>query len=53
MVTNPPADAGDVGLIARSGRSLEKGIAIRSSIIARSIPRTEEPGIVHGVASQA
>ena len=36
MVKNLPANAGDVGLIPGSGRSLEKEVATHS--------RTEEPG---------
>ena len=35
---------GDPGLIPGLGRSPEKGIAIRSSILAWRIPWTEEPG---------
>ena len=35
---------GDPGLIPGLGRSLEKGIATRSSILAWRIPWTEEPG---------
>ena len=47
MVKNPPADAGnirDVGLIPGSGRSLGKGNATCSSILAWKISWTEEPG---------
>ena len=44
---NPPAKnaggARDSGLIPGSGRSLEKGTATRSSILAWKIPWTEEP----------
>ena len=36
--------AGDQGSIPGSGRSLEKGMATHSSILAWRIPRTEEPG---------
>ena len=36
--------AGDVGSIHGSGRSLEEGLAILSSIPAWGIPWTEEPG---------
>ena len=46
-VKNPPADAGnagDVGLISGSGRSLEEEMATHSSILAWKIPWTEEPG---------
>ena len=43
LVKNPPAIAGDVGFIPGSGNSLEKEMAIHSSILAWEIPRTEEP----------
>ena len=47
VVKNPPANAGDArdtGLIPGSGRSLEEGMEIHSSILAWRIPLTEEPG---------
>ena len=47
MVKKLPASAGnirDVGSIPRSGRSLETGMDIHSSILAWRIPGTEEPG---------
>ena len=47
MVKNLPANAGDVrdsGLIPGSGRSMEKGMATHSGILAWRIPWTEEPG---------
>ena len=37
-------NAGDLGLISGLGRSLEKGMATHSSIIAWRIPWTEELG---------
>ena len=37
-------NAGDPGLIPGSGRSLGKGMATQSSILAWRIPWTEEPG---------
>ena len=43
MVNNPPAYAGDAGLIPESGRPLEEEIATHSSILAWEIPWTEEP----------
>ena len=46
MVKNPPAnagDAGDVGLIPGSGRSLEEGNG-NSGILAKEIPWAGEPG---------
>ena len=54
VVKNPPAnagDSGDMGLILGSGRSPEAGSGNSSSILARIIPWTEEPGVatVQGV----
>ena len=51
MVRNPPANRGDLGSVLRLGRSLEKEMAAHSSILAREMPRTGEPGglTVHGV----
>ena len=37
-------NAGDLGSILGFGRSLEKGVATHSSILAWRIPWTEEPG---------
>ena len=37
-------DTGVVGLTRESGRSLEEGMAIHSSILAWRIPWTKEPG---------
>ena len=45
-------NAGDSGLIPGSGRSLEKGMAIHSSILAWRIPWTEEPGGLQSLESQ-
>ena len=47
MVKNPPANAGDVGLIPGSVRSPREEMEIHSSVLAWEIPRTEEPGRVH------
>ena len=44
VVKNPPADAGDLGLIPGSRRFMEKEIATHSSIPAWEIPWTEKPG---------
>ena len=47
MVKNTPANAGevsDVGLIMGQEDPLEEGMATHSSILARRIPWTEEPG---------
>ena len=48
QVKNPSANAGDIGLVPRSGRSLEKEMATLASISAWEISWTEEP---HGVQS--
>ena len=47
MIKNPPANAGDAGLIPGSARPLEEEIATHSSILAWEIPWTEEPGGPH------
>ena len=47
VAKNPPASAGDTGDAVRSlGQEdlLEEGLATRSSVLARRIPWTEEPG---------
>ena len=44
VVKNPPANAGDSGLIPGSGRSPKEEMATHSSIFAWRIPWTEEPG---------
>jgi len=41
---------GDMGLIPRSGRSLEEGMATHSGILAWEILWTKEPVGFHGVA---
>ena len=45
-------NAGDSGSIPGSGRSLEKGMATRSSILAWEIPWTEEPGRLQSMGLQ-
>ena len=55
MVKNLPANAGDisdVGSISGLGRSLEKGMATHSSILAWRIPWSEEPGGLQSMGSQ-
>ena len=55
MVTNPPANAGDIrdkSLIPGLGRSLEEGTATHSSILDWRIPWTEEPGRLQFIGSQ-
>ena len=44
--------AGDPGLIPGLGRSLEKGMATHSSILAWRIPWTEEPGMLQSMGLQ-
>ena len=43
-VKNPPANAGDVGLIPGWEDPLEKEMATHFSVLAWRIPWTEEPG---------
>ena len=55
VVKNPPAKVGnvrDVGLIPGSGRCLEEGMTIHSSILAWRIPWTGEPGRLQSTWSQ-
>ena len=44
MVKNPPANAGDVGLIPGSGKAPGEEMATYSSLLAWEISWTEEPG---------
>ena len=56
VVKNPPAKAGDardLGSISGLGRSLERGMATHSSILAYRIPWTEEPGGLQSMGSQS
>ena len=52
MVKNPPANAGDT--VPSLGREypLEKELATCSSILAREIPWTEEPGRLQSMGLQ-
>ena len=55
MVKNLPTSAGDirdVGLIPGWEDPLEKAMATYSSILARRIPWTEEPGGLQSMGSQ-
>ena len=52
VVKNPPAKAGDTGLIPGSGNPLEREMATYSSILAWQIPWTEEPGGLQSMGSQ-
>ena len=49
MVKDPSASVGDVVLIPRSERSPGEGMATYSSVLAREIPWTEEPGGLESV----
>ena len=55
MVKNPPAKAGDTETWVQSlgwEDPLEKVMATHSSILARRIPWTEEPGRLQSMESQ-
>ena len=52
QVENPPAKAGDAGLIPGSGRS-PGAMATHSCILAWGIPWTEETGRLQSVGLQA
>ena len=45
-------NAGDPSLIPESGRSLEKGLATHSSILAWKIPWVEDSGQLQSIGSQ-
>ena len=45
-------NAGDVGSIPKSGRSMEKGMTTHSSVLAWRIPWTAEPGGLQSMGSQ-
>ena len=51
-VKNPPANAGDMGLIPGLKRSLEKEMATQSSILAWEISWTEEPSGLQSMGLQ-
>ena len=52
VVKNPPANAGDLGLIPGWGRSLEKEMTTRSSILVWEIQWTDEPGGLQSIGLQ-
>ena len=52
VVKNLPANAGDPGLSPGWEDPLEKKMATHSSILARKIPWTEEPGRLQSMGSQ-
>ena len=52
MVKNPPADAGDVGLISGSGRSPGEGNGNLLQYFAWEIPWTDEAGGLQSMGSQ-
>ena len=49
---NPPHDAGNMGSIPGLGRSLEKEMATRSSILDWEIPWSEKPGGLQSMGLQ-
>ena len=50
---NPPASAGDLGLVPESRNSPGEGNATHSSILAWEIQWTEEPGELQSMGSQS
>ena len=52
MVKNPPANAGDVGLILGLGRSPEEGNGNPLQYTCWEIPWTEEPGRLQSTEAQ-
>ena len=52
MIKNPPASAGDIGLIPGSGRSLEKGNDKPLQYSCPKIPWTKEPSRLEPMGSQ-
>ena len=52
MLENPPADAGDVGLIPGLGRSTGGGTATHSSVLAWRSPWMEETDGLQSTGSQ-
>ena len=52
-VTTPPANAGAAGLNSELRRSPGRGNGNRSSILARVVPGTEEPGRLQSMRSQS
>ena len=53
VVKNPPANAGDAGLILGQEDPLEKEMATHSSILAWRIPWTEVPGGLQSKGSRS
>ena len=51
VVKYPPAKAGDAGSIPGLGRSPEEGMVTHSSVLAWTIPWTEEPGGLQSMGS--
>ena len=52
MIKNPPASAGDMGLILGQDDPLEKEMATHSIIFSWRIPWTEESGGLQSMGSQ-
>ena len=53
VIKNPPANTGDGGLILVLGSSLEKEMAMHSSILAWEIPWKEDPGTLQSTGLQS
>ena len=53
MVKNLPTNAGDVGSIPGSRRSMEEEMATHCSTLTWETPRTEEPGRLQSMGSQS
>ena len=53
VVKNPPANAGDAGLIPGSEDPQEEEMATHSSILAWKIPWIEEPGGLQSMGSKS
>ena len=52
-IKEPACNAGDPGLTPGSGKSLEKGMFTHSTLLARRIPWTKEPGGLQSMRSQS
>ena len=52
VVRTAPANAGDVGSVPGSERSLEEDVATHSSILSWRIPWTDKPGGLQFIGSQ-
>ena len=53
MAKNPPANTGQIGQSLGREDLLEKEMAVHTSVLAREIPWTEEPGGLQAMGSQS